>query len=94
VDVATVLRGRSKKDTFAEARVALGAVAPNILRARGCEEALTNKPLNQEILKRAGSLAADDAKPIDDIRGSAQYRKDVVASLVFEALNHALHGKK
>ena len=89
VDVATVLRGESKKDSFSEARIALGAVAPNILRARRSEEALTNKPLNLDLLKRAGFLAADDAKPIDDIRGSAQYRKDVVASLVFEALNQA-----
>lgn len=94
VDVATVLRGMGKKDSFAGARVALGAVAPNILRARRCEEALTNKSLNQDALKRAGSLAAEDAKPIDDIRGSAQYRKDVVASLVFESLNQALYGTK
>lgn len=93
VDVATVLRGRGKNETFAEARVALGAVAPNILRARGCEQALTNKPLNLEVLKTAASLAANDAKPIDDIRGSAQYRKDAVASLVYEALNHALYRK-
>ncbi len=75
VDVATVLRHRGKNETFAEARVALGAVAPNILRARECERALTNKPLNQEILKSAGSLAADDAKPIDDIRGFSSVQK-------------------
>jgi len=94
VDVATVLRRRGKNETFAEARVALGAVAPNIRRARECEQVLTNKPLNHEVLKTAASLAASDAKPIDDIRGSAQYRKDVIASLVYEALNQALYAKK
>lgn len=94
VDVATVLRRRDENETFAEARVALGAVAPNIRRARGCEQALTNKPLNHEVLKTAASLAVNDAIPIDDIRGSAQYRKDMVASLVYEALNQALYAKK
>ena len=93
VDVATVLRRRGKNETFAKARVALGAVAPNIRRARGCEQTLTNKPLNHEVLKTAASLAANDATPIDDIRGSAQYRKDMVTSLVYEALNQALHEK-
>ena len=94
VDVATVLRRRDKNETFAEARVALGAVAPNIRRARGCEQALTNKPLNPETLRTAASLAANDANPIDDIRGSAQYRKDMVTSLVYEALTQAVYGKK
>ena len=94
VDVATVLRRRDKNESFAEARVALGAVAPNIRRARECEQALTNKPLNPEVLKTAASLAANDANPIDDIRGSAQYRRDMVTSLVYESLNQAVYGKK
>jgi CO/xanthine dehydrogenase FAD-binding subunit len=92
VDVATVLRGRSDGETFDEARVALGAVAPNIRRARACEQALTGKPVTREIMKNAASLAAQDAVPIDDIRGSAEYRKDVVVSLVYEALEEAVYG--
>jgi len=91
VDVATVLRGRNGKQTFDEARVALGAVAPTIKRARACEQALTRKPLTREILRNAATLSMNDAAPIDDIRGSAQYRKDVVASLVYEALEEALY---
>jgi CO/xanthine dehydrogenase FAD-binding subunit len=94
VDVATVLRSGGRNETFADARVALGAVAPNIRRARECEQALTNKPLNHEILKTAASLAANDANPIDDIRGSARYRKEMVSSLVYEALTQAVYGKK
>jgi CO/xanthine dehydrogenase FAD-binding subunit len=94
VDVATILRRGDRNDTFAEARVALGAVAPNIRRATACEEALTRRPLTREILKQAASLAVSDAVPIDDIRGSAQYRKYMVASLVYEALNQALYSEK
>jgi len=92
VDVATVLRSRSDSETYAEARVALGAVAPNIRRARACEQALTRKTITREVMKNAASLAAQDAVPIDDIRGSAHYRKDVVVSLVYEALEEAIYG--
>ena len=92
VDVATVLRGRDNNGVFQEARVALGAVAPIITRARACEEALARKPITPETLKNAATLATTDAVPIDDIRGSARYRKDVVGSLVYEALEEALYG--
>jgi len=94
VDVATVLRGRKTNETFEEARVALGAVAPTIRRARACEEVLTQNSITHETLKNAAMLATTDAVPIDDIRGSAQYRKDVVASLVCEALEEALYEHK
>lgn len=92
VDVAVVLRDRKPDGSFSEARVALGAVAPTIVRARECEKSLTNRVLNPENIHEAALLAANDAKPIDDIRGSAAYRKDVVVSLVYQALHESLFG--
>jgi CO/xanthine dehydrogenase FAD-binding subunit len=89
VDVATVLRGRKRDESFNEVLVALGAVAPTIRRARACEEALTGRRITRELLKSAAALAARDAVPIDDIRGSARYRKDVLASVVYETLEAA-----
>jgi CO/xanthine dehydrogenase FAD-binding subunit len=94
VDVATVLRGRRTNETYDEALVALGAVAPTIRRARSCEQALTRKPLTREVLRNAASLAPRDAVPIDDIRGSARYRKEVLASVVYEALEEAVFGQQ
>jgi xanthine dehydrogenase FAD-binding subunit len=94
VDVAVVLRGRDTNNSFAEAKVALGAVAPVITRARKSEKALERKPLNEKTLWEAATYAIEDASPIDDIRGSAEYRKNVVASLVYQALNEALYGRK
>lgn len=94
VDVAAVLRGRGANDSFAEARVALGAVTPVITRARKSEKALEHKPLNEKILREAATFAAEDAAPIDDIRGSAEYRKNVVVSLVYQALYEALYGRR
>ena len=93
VDVATVLRDRNRDDSFDAAFVALGAVAPTIRRARACENALRRKPLDRETLKKASALAAEDAVPIDDIRGSARYRKDVLVPVVYEALEEALYRK-
>jgi CO/xanthine dehydrogenase FAD-binding subunit len=92
VDVAVVLRDGKPDGSYAEARVALGAVAPTIVRARGCEKMLTNRVLTAENIREAASLAANDAKPIDDIRGSAAYRKEVVVSLVYQALYESLFG--
>jgi xanthine dehydrogenase FAD-binding subunit len=94
VDVAVVLRGRSADDSFTEARVALGAVAPVIVRARKTEKALEHKALHEERLQEAASLAAEDATPIDDIRGSAEYRKNMVVSLTYQALYEALYGRR
>jgi CO/xanthine dehydrogenase FAD-binding subunit len=91
VDIAVVLRGETENLSFSDARVALGAVAPTIRRARKCEKALIAKPLTPEALKKAAPLAADDASPISDIRGSAQYRKEVVVSLAYEALYKAVY---
>jgi CO/xanthine dehydrogenase FAD-binding subunit len=94
VDVAVVLRRRSSSGSFAEARVALGAVAPVITRARKSEKALENTPLKEKIMWEAATLAAEDAAPIDDIRGSAEYRKSVVVSSVYQALYEAVYGRK
>lgn len=93
VDVAVVLRGRGRDNSFSAARVALGAVAPMIKRARKSEQELIRKPLNKEILWKAASLAAGEAAPITDIRGSAEYRKDVIVSLVYQALHQAVFGR-
>jgi len=94
VDVAVVLRERSRDGSFAEARVALGAVAPVITRARKSEKALEHTPLKEKTLREAATLAADDAAPIDDIRGSAEYRKEMVVSSVYQALYEAVYGRK
>ena len=93
VDVAVALRGKRADNSFAKICVALGAVAPTIRRARRCEQALVNKPLTSDILKESSALAAEDATPIDDIRGSAEYRKEAVVSLVYQALHEAALGK-
>ena len=59
----------------------LGAVAPTVVRAQQAEGLLTSGPLTAELVQRAAEAAASEAEPIDDIRGSAAYRKAMVAAL-------------
>jgi CO/xanthine dehydrogenase FAD-binding subunit len=94
VDIAVALRGGMGNKSFKTVRVALGAVAPTIRRARKCEDTLTSTPLTHETLKKAASLVIDDASPIDDIRGSAKYRKEAIAALAYEALYNAVYARK
>ncbi len=93
VDVAVALRGRSPDGSFGEARVALGAVAPVITRARKSENVLVHTPLNETTLWKAATLAIENAAPIDDIRGSAEYRRDAVVASVYQALYEAVYGR-
>jgi xanthine dehydrogenase FAD-binding subunit len=94
VDVAVALRGRRKDGSFTDAKLALGAVAPTIRRARECEQALVDRELTTEVLRDASSLAPKAASPITDIRGSADYRKEVVVSCVYQALHEAIFGRR
>lgn len=73
-----------------EARIALGAVAPTTMRARGAEQSLEGQPLTDEVLRRAGRLAASECTPIDDVRASARYRRLLVEALVPRALCRGL----
>jgi len=89
VDVAVALRGK-RNNSFDDVKIALGAVAPTIIRAQSCEEALKAKRLTKRVLREAAELASQEVSPISDIRGSAEYRRKVVNSLVLQALHKAL----
>ncbi len=69
--------GRCKK-----ARVALGAVAIRPIRAYAAEKTLQDELLGEEVIERAALLASEAAKPIDDVRSTAAYRKRMAGGLV------------
>jgi xanthine dehydrogenase FAD-binding subunit len=62
-------------------RLALGAVAPTPLRARRTEALLEGRELDAALARRAAECAADEATPIDDVRASAWYRKELVRNM-------------
>jgi xanthine dehydrogenase FAD-binding subunit len=63
---------------FGESRVALGAVAPTPILAEGASKAMTGSEATAGQAEKVASLAAAEAKPISDIRASAEYRRHLV----------------
>jgi carbon-monoxide dehydrogenase medium subunit len=77
------------KNTFVAPRVALGAVAPKVIRAPQAEAYLEGIEITPEAMAEAGRVAATDAKPISDFRASADYRRNLVAVLTKRTLEGA-----
>ena len=67
--------------TCTMARIALGAVAPVVFRAREAEAVLEGKALTPALIDEAAAAAAAAATPIDDVRASAEYRLHTVEAL-------------
>jgi aerobic carbon-monoxide dehydrogenase medium subunit len=74
---------------FVAPAIALGAVAPTVIRAPLAEAYLAGRALSAEAMAEAGRFAAEEAKPISDFRASAGYRRDLIAVLVKRALARA-----
>jgi carbon-monoxide dehydrogenase medium subunit len=76
------------------ARITLGSVAPQIMRAQAAEDALVGKALSDETIHEAARLAMEAASPIDDIRGSAAYRRYMVEVCVRRSLRRIADGEE
>ena len=72
-----------------QARIVMGAVAPTVLLAVEAETLLLGKKLNISLLEEAALAAQAIARPISDIRSSAEYRKDMVKVFTLRALKKA-----
>jgi carbon-monoxide dehydrogenase medium subunit len=86
VAALVVMEGEVLKDV----KIALGAVAPTPIRAKKAEEILRGKKLDPGLLEKSGQAASGEARPIDDIRGSADYRKELLAVLTKRAITQAI----
>jgi carbon-monoxide dehydrogenase medium subunit len=81
---------------IAEARVTLASVGPTPIRATSAERHLIGNRPAPDLFEAAGRLAAGDARPISDTRGSADYRRSLVSVLTSRALSEchaALRGR-
>ena len=76
-------------DRIADYRLALGAVGPTVLRARKAERALIGETFSAALALEAGRLAATEVSPIDDVRSTAWYRREVVQAIAHDALQLA-----
>jgi carbon-monoxide dehydrogenase medium subunit len=71
-------------------RIGLNSVASTILRARRAEEILRGQPITDTALREMGEIASTECDPMDDNRGSSDYKREMVKVLVRRAAHEAL----
>lgn len=79
-------------DVIVDARVAHGGVAATPVRLRGVEDYLRGKVWSDEVAQEAAAMASVSVQPLDDLRGSAAYRRSLVRNLMLgfrEETRHA-----
>ncbi|MGH7128457.1 MAG: FAD binding domain-containing protein [Planctomycetaceae bacterium] len=95
MDIAVVGVGASvvldeSGERFVTARIALGAVAPTPLLAEEAGTLLAGRPVDDEIIRNAADAARQIARPIDDMRGTIEFRKHVTGVLTERVLRTAI----
>lgn len=86
VGVAAVITFDAGNNTVSDIRIVLGAVAPTAVRAVKAESLLKGKVIDDRLVEQAAGAAADAARPISDIRATAEYRREMVRVLVSRAI--------
>ncbi len=90
VGAAAWVQLTNEGDRFVRGRVALAAVAPTPLVVPRIEAALAEQPVNEGTFTAAAVIAQEEARPITDMRGTAEYRRQIVGVLVRRALELAV----
>jgi carbon-monoxide dehydrogenase medium subunit len=72
------------------ARIAVGAAGPTIMRMTQAEAVLTGQAPEKTLFQAAGQATADQCCPINDLRGSAAYRRDMAGTLTLQTLETIL----
>jgi len=92
LNVVAVLKMTGKK--CAEARIAMGGGLPAPVRLTALEQELADKPLDAALVASVSAKAGGLIQPVSDVRGSAQYRKQISSVLVRRALEEAYQNAK
>ncbi|MFN2233960.1 MAG: FAD binding domain-containing protein [Anaerolineales bacterium] len=90
VNVAIVLT--RENDIVKKAAITMGSVAPTIIHAEHAETYLVGRYLENDVIEKTASFAKDDSMPIDDLRGSAIYRREMVRVLTARGLRSIMQG--
>lgn len=89
VNAAASLWMNWERNVCVAPRIALGAVAPTVIRAPAAEAYLEGRAITPEAIAEAGRIAVGEARPINDFRATADYRRDLIAVLTRRALANA-----
>ncbi|MBN1314600.1 MAG: xanthine dehydrogenase family protein subunit M, partial [Anaerolineales bacterium] len=75
-----------ENDHIVDCKLAFGSVAPTVIRAKNAEQFLIGKSFTQDIGLKAGELAQQEVSPMDDVRSSAWYRREIVKVITHDVL--------
>jgi xanthine dehydrogenase iron-sulfur cluster and FAD-binding subunit A len=75
---------RLSADTIRSASIAFGGVGPTVLRARKTEAFLAGQPFTEATIERAATIAATEVTPITDVRGEANYRRQLTKNILLK----------
>ncbi len=78
IGIGVLLTLEDDGQTCKKARIVLGVAAPTPMRAFDAEKLLTGKKITEDLLSKAGQIAADESKVRDSVRGKAWHRKEMV----------------
>ncbi|HEY3167777.1 MAG TPA: FAD binding domain-containing protein [Candidatus Binatia bacterium] len=92
VGIAVVYNLGDKDKKCDGVRIVLGAVAPTPIRAKRAEATLEGQNLTEALAEKVGQIAAEEAKPISDVRSSADYRRAMVGAMTTRAILNAAVG--
>ena len=84
--VCLAASARMNGDTVQEIRIAIGSVAPTVIRCRAAERSIEGRPITRETIQAAANALVKDIAPIDDIRSTERYRRQVAINLLGEFL--------
>jgi CO/xanthine dehydrogenase FAD-binding subunit len=82
--ISIAAAARVEGGRIADVRIALGSVAPTVLRAARAEESLRGQQLGRAVLQAAQDALGAEIAPIDDMRSTARYRRNVARNLLAE----------
>ncbi len=86
VHIALLLTFGQDGETVTAASIAQGSVAPTIISTPSAEQFLVGQKLTPDVIQEAARLAQSTPKPIDDLRGTADYRTELIAVMVSRGL--------
>ena len=89
VSVAAVV-SKEQDGACKNVRIVLGSVGVTPIRAKDAEDALRGKPLTDENIRAAVSLVKDAVDPLEDFRGSAEYKTDMAEVFARRAVEQAM----
>jgi carbon-monoxide dehydrogenase medium subunit len=95
LNAATVVTLNDGEDTFQEVRLAVGPIGPTPSRVFNAEEAFRGAPIEAQAIAAAMELAAQEAQPRSNpLRGSAEYRREMVKVLLRRSLERAVQAAR